>query len=413
MPASPHFIPIAKGWARTSVNTNIFRKQSVISFEDTQYTAFYDAEGYAILAKRTLGNSTWTIRKTDLRGNVKDAHNVICLTVDGAGYLHMCWDHHCHDLRYCRSVEPGSLELTPRLSMTGEREDRVTYPEFYRLPDGNLLFLYRDGQSGQGDLVMNYYDSPSQTWTQIQNNLISGEDARNAYWQTAIDSAGTIHLSWVWRETPDLATNHDMCYAKSADGGHTWLRSDGTAYTLPITMASAEYAERIPQNQELINQTAMCADAQGNPYIITYWRPVSTDVPQYHLIYHDGQQWHTQQVSQRTSAFRLGGPGSRRIEISRPQIVASGNQAVMLFRDVERGDVVSAAVCADLRQAAWTVYDLTEESVGLWEPTLDPARWEESRDLHLFVQHVGQGDGELEEDIPPQMAGILEWKPPL
>lgn len=29
--------------------------------------------------------------------------------------------------------------------MTGKDEDDVTYPEFYRMPDGDLLFVYRSG----------------------------------------------------------------------------------------------------------------------------------------------------------------------------------------------------------------------------------------------------------------------------
>jgi hypothetical protein len=33
--------------------------------------------------------------------------------------------------------------------------NRVTYPEFHALPGGDLLFLYRDGGSGGGNLAMN------------------------------------------------------------------------------------------------------------------------------------------------------------------------------------------------------------------------------------------------------------------
>ncbi|MGO8055575.1 BNR-4 repeat-containing protein, partial [Rhizobium leguminosarum] len=60
---------------------------------------------------------------------------------------------------------------------------------------------------------------------------------------------------------------HDICYARSKDGGKTWEKSSGEKYQSPITAANAEYALRIPQKSELINQTSMFADAQGNPYI--------------------------------------------------------------------------------------------------------------------------------------------------
>jgi hypothetical protein len=31
--------------------------------------------------------------------------------------------------------------------------------------------------------------------------------------------------------------------------------------------------------------------------------------------------------------------------------------------------------------------------------------------LDLYVQAVGQGDGEALENVPPQTAYVLEWKP--
>ena len=47
----------------------------------------------------------------------------------------------------------------------------------------------------------------------------------------------------------------------------------------------------------------------------------------------------------------------------------------------------------------------------MWEPSFDPVRWAETGELHVFVQRVGQGDGERTEDVPPQTVSILEWDP--
>lgn len=99
--------------------------------------------------------------------------------------------------------------------MTDKNEGKVSYPEFYILPNGNSLFLYRDGESGSGNLIMNHYDLKTQKCSQIQDAFIHGEAKRNAYWQVCIDSNGTIHISWVWRECGDMATNHDMYYART------------------------------------------------------------------------------------------------------------------------------------------------------------------------------------------------------
>lgn len=46
-------------------------------------------------------------------------------------------------------------------------EQSVTYPEFYRKSDGNLVFVYRDGSSGNGDCVVNEYDLKTKQWSRI------------------------------------------------------------------------------------------------------------------------------------------------------------------------------------------------------------------------------------------------------
>ncbi|HEY8935260.1 MAG TPA: BNR repeat-containing protein, partial [Cyclobacteriaceae bacterium] len=254
---------VGYGWAGTSINTVVFRKNSIVTNGHYQYIAYYDESGHVVLAKRNINSHSWQIKQTTLKGNVTDAHNAISLIVDGNGYLHIAWNHHSQALQYCQSIAPGSLELTPMMSMTGSNEDHVTYPEFYKTNSGDLIFLYRDGLSGEGNLVMNRYNIAAKQWTRVHSNLIDGEHERNAYWQACIDSNETIHLSWVWREDWDVATNHDVCYAQSKDGGKTWQKSTGEKYNLPITEETAEYACNIPEEHELINQTAMSADSKG------------------------------------------------------------------------------------------------------------------------------------------------------
>jgi hypothetical protein len=408
-------VPIGPGWARNQVNTVIFRHSALVSHGGLQYAAYYDAESRVTLAQRRLDDTAWRVVRAPYSGRTADAHNAISIAVDGDGYLHMAWGNHNGPLQYCRSVAPGALELTAPLAMIGADERRVTYPEFYALPGGDLLFLYRDGASGNGNLLLDRYLCAERRWVRVQDNLLGGEGARSAYWQMAVDRSGALHLSWVWREDPDVATNHDLCYAASPDGGVTWQTSDGAPCRLPITAATAEYACRIPQGSELINQTSICADDDGRPYIATYWRPEGSSAPQYQLVFHDGRAWNVAQVGRRTTPFTLRGTGTRRTPIARPQlVVASGagcNRAIMLFRDIERGERVSAAVCADLSRPAWQFLDLADLQVGLWEPNYDPALWAERRQLHLLVQRVGQGDGEALVDMPPQLVSVREWAP--
>jgi hypothetical protein len=404
-------VNVSDGWANNSINTVIFRHNSVISHKDYQYVAFYDEQAHVILAKRKLNTSQWKIQKTRYTGNIEDAHNCISMMVDGEGYLHIAWDHHGSPLRYCRSKYPEELELTERMPMVGSGEQNVTYPEFYRLLNGNLIFLYRDGSSGNGNLVLNYYDTQKKTWSNLHKNLIDGEGVRNAYWQAAIGANGSIHISWVWRESWDVATNHDLCYAKSTDNGKTWRKSNGEKYRLPITKETAEYGARIEQGSELINQTSMCVDNEGHPYIASYWKPLGDSIPQYHLVYGDGKQWKVKQISERKTAFSLSGGGTKRIPISRPQILVDDkNVLYLIYRDIERNNLVSFASCDDIEKNTWKFQDLTTFGVGMWEPTYDTELWRSVHELHLFVQNVGQGDAESLEKIRPQMISILEWK---
>jgi len=406
-------VPAGKrGYSQTSVNTAIFRKNSIVTHNGFQYIAFYDENGYLTLGKRELGNTQWTFYLSQYKGNCKDAHNVISIMVDGEGFLHVAFNHHGSSLNYCRSLRPGSLILGNKEIMVGRDETEVTYPEFYRLTNGDLIFVYRSGGSGRGNLIMNRYEAKTKTWQRVQNVLIDGENERNAYWQLYVDNVNTIHLSWVWRETPDVATNHDLCYARSRDGGVTWEKSDGEKYRLAITAENAEYVWHIPEDSELINQTGMCADKNGNPYIATYWRDRESTVPQYRLVWFDGETWHMQQIFERKTPFTLKGGGTKRIPISRPQLVIDNergkNNLYYIFRDEERGDKVSLASTRDLEKGIWETRDLTDFSVGAWEPTYDTELWREEHKLHLFVQHTDQGDGEKTGLLSPQPVYILE-----
>lgn len=403
---------ISKGWAKNSINTVIFRRNAIVTRGDFQYTAWYDSSGVVILAKRRMDSKNWMIIRTLFQGNVRDAHRCISLMVDGDGYLHMSWDHHGNPLHYCRSRFPENPKFLDILPMTGNMESNVTYPEFYNLPDGDLIFLYRDGSSGSGNLVMKYYNTGQKLWSDLHTNLIDGEGKRNAYWQMAVAPDGSLHLSWVWRETWDVATNHDLCYAVSRDKGKTWLKSTGEPYSLPITAENAEYAARIPQGKELINQTSMCVDDQSHPFIASYWAPAGGDIPQFHLIYFDGNKWSVKQITDRRTPFTLKGGGTKKIPVSRPQIlVDKKNTVYMIYRDIEHGSRVTAGVCKDLDKNIWTFQDLTDFSVNQWEPTYDTELWRTRNILHIFLQVTGQGDAEQTEDIPPQMVSVLEWQP--
>lgn len=394
-------VDVAEGWASTPVNAAIFRRNSLWTHENEQYISFYNAEGSMVLGKRKLAAGDWTLNDTGYHGNVRDAHNIISMAVDGDGFLHVAFDHHDDSLHYCRSIAPGSLELGPMESMVGFNEIDVTYPEFYSMPDSDLLFVYRSGGSGHGDMVINRYSTAEQKWTNVQDVLIDGEVRRSAYWQLCVDSGGTIHLSWVWRETMEVETNHDLCYARSRDGGVTWESSKGEQYQLPITQETAEVVWPVPQGQDLINQTSMTADSEGHPYIATNWRDGDSDTPRYRIVWNDGEVWRQSVVPGSDTPFQLGRGGE--VPVSRPQLVVDDGRAIMIFRSAARGNRVTIASTKDIRKGKWTLHDITGYSVHSWEPTLDSELWRQSGRLHILVQDCGP-----DADTPASMIKVLE-----
>ncbi|WP_293741328.1 BNR repeat-containing protein [uncultured Pedobacter sp.] len=403
------------GWASNSVNTVIFRKNALITFKGIQYAAYYDHEQNVVLAKRKVGASQWTVVTTPYKGDATDAHKSISIMVDGDGFLHIAWGQHNNSLNYAKSTSAGSLTLGNMERMLSLKENKVSYPEFYKLANGDLLFFYRDGGSGNGNLMINRYHLKTKKWTRVQDGMIDGEGQRNAYWQVAVDQAGTIHLSWVWRESPDVASNHDLCYAKSTDGGTTWLKSTGGKYTLPITATNAEYTVTIPQKSELINQTSMFADSKGKVFIAGYWRGMNETGPQYHLVFKTDSSWKVSNLNFRKTTFSLSGTGTKAIPISRPQIVVWDNgkhyAAGLLFRDAERQNVASIALNNNLEADDWTIKDLTQTPLGDWEPTYDTELWKNKKILSLFLQNVVQIDGEGRADRLPTPVQVLDWKP--
>ena len=108
----------------------------------------------------------------------------------------------------------------------------------------------------------------------------------------------------------------------------------------------------------------------------------------------------------------MSGVGTKRIPFSRPQLlVGRTGEVVVVYRDAARGGGVTVARSRDPDHARWAVEELWRSPVGQWEPTYDIDRWRRGGRLSLFVQRVGQGDGESLEDVPAQPVTLLDGSP--
>ena len=428
-PPSARLIPLAQdAFSGSSVNVLSGVKQTLYTRNGLQYAAFYNANAKLVVAKRAVNSDQWQVVETSFSGNVNDAHNHISLVVDDEDYLHIAWDHHNTPLKYARSVAPGSLQLTKArmLSQPGAEaaalENSVTYPQFYALANGDLLFAYRDGGSGRGNLVLNRYNGKSKQWQRLHNSLIDGEGQRSAYWDMAVDANGVLHLAWIWRETPDVATNHDLSYAQSTDNGATWQRLNGQPYTLPITLDTGEVVKAVPQQHKLMNPPVVTADAQSRPFIASYWADTPTNIPRYHVVFSDDTQgkgspdWHEMKAPKVAENFGLSGHGTKRPPISRAVLLVestrNARQVHLIYRDdYQHGNVI--ALSSPLKKPAWHSQVLLDQAVGAWEPSLDIAAWHNEQQAHLLLQAVAQNDGNDHQSLAtaPSHIGVLVWQP--
>ena len=418
--SSSDFTEIGEAYSGNSINTSIFRKNAISSWANSKkecYYAccYYDSKGNVIVA---IADKDFSWKSCDICciGNIRDAHNSISCMIDGNGFIHVAWSDHNGQLNYVRSKKSCELLFQTELSsddfpsqkMIGDLEDRVTYPEFYYQPSGNLVFLYRSGESGDGLLVVNQYDTSSSAWTRIHNCLISGEGHVSPYWQACVDTLGRLHISWTWRETADVNSNYNICYAVSTDDAlKEFCRSDSTRYDLPITEASAEVICPVPQNSMLINQTSMAVDEDNTPYIATFWR--TDGIVQYRILRgkkSEGNKnmnsgfsevspvssWSVMNTGIRTTDFRLDGKGTKRLPCARPSILISGtgDQAVilLLIRDEELQDEpIIAAYSASDSSGKWRILKIAEMNMGEWEPQVDMNAWNRERSLLMYLQY--------------------------
>ena len=302
------------------------------------FIAYYDAGRRMTVSSLPFGSEQFTSRKLDSVTGW-DSHNYIAMAEDAAGHLHVIGNLHNDPLVYFRTTRAGdvnSLERMPVL-VDATREQRMTYPVFIQQRGQDLVMKYRDGGSGNGNEIYVAYDTRTRRWRSLLDTpLVDGEGRRNAYFVGPTPGPdGLFHLTWVWRDTPDAETNHDLSYARSRDLVH-WQRSDGTPIKLPITLASAEIVDPVPVRGGMINNnTVIGFDHESRP-VITYHKFDAHGNTQVFLARRERQGWRSVQLTQwRDFRWEFGGRGSltSRLEVQPLTPVGRNHAALFVVRD--------------------------------------------------------------------------------
>lgn len=284
-------------------NMASFDQDKVLSFNGFQYTLYWDRDKTLVLARRNLADDVLKLlrfKEYTLTINPRDGHRNTVVGISPAdGRLHLSWDHHNNPLRYTKSRRgiisdpPAQLTLehfepAQPLLPDDPLETRVTYPRFLNDGEAVLYFIYRQGGSGRGDNYIHRYQAESSTWKRMgTTGLFSrhgtypawdNSTSRNAYLNDVLfDNRNRLHVTWTYREAGrSWASNHDLHYAYSDDGGQTWRNNEGQQIADLNNGDSIELADRgivvreIPVFSWLMNQTTMVIDSRNRPHVITY-----------------------------------------------------------------------------------------------------------------------------------------------
>jgi putative BNR repeat neuraminidase len=289
---------------------------ALLTYPPHQYVAYYDADRRMTVASRELSSASWRTHRLDETIGW-DSHNYIIMILDDSGYLHVAGNMHVHPLKYFRTEAPFDIDTLVRVeSMVGSEEQRVTYPKFLRGPYDALIFTYRDGSSGDGNQIYNVYSPETRTWRRLLDQpLLDGKGQMNAYpVGPTLGPNGYYHVCWVWRDTPDCATNHHLSYARSRDLV-TWERGNGQLLELPMTIETAEVVDPVPAGGGILNgNTKLGFDHQDRPVIAYHKFDEDGFTQLYNARLEDGA-WVIYQSSDWSYRWEFSGGGSIQNEI--------------------------------------------------------------------------------------------------
>jgi hypothetical protein len=241
------------------------------------------------------------------------------MAIDADGYIHLSGNMHCDLLVYFRTTKPYDIHSFKRIpEMVGREEKRCTYPKFIRGADEELIFTYRDGGSGNGNQIYNVYDLKTKTWRRLLDTpLIDGQGKMNAYIVGPVRGpGGYFHICWVWRDTPNCYTNHDLCYARSRDMVN-WETITGKRITLPMTIdTEGIIVDPVPVKGGMINgNTRIGFDSNKRP-VISYHKFDKDGMTQIYNARLENGRWKIYQTSDWNYRWYFQGGGCIHFEIN-------------------------------------------------------------------------------------------------
>lgn len=282
-----------------------------------QFAAYYDAKCNLVVAGRALTDDDWS--RTVLPEKIGwDSHNYVTMTLDGSQQLHLSGNMHVGPLVYFKSTVPLAAATLERLTqLVGSEEVKMTYPRFFRGPQDEFIYTYRDGSSGDGNQIFNVYNEATAIWNRLLDApLTDGRGKRNAYLNgPSLGEDGFYHVVWVWRESPDCATNHDISYMRSRDL-RDWENIRGESLSLPVVLESpGVIVDPVPVGGGLINGNATYGFDHDKRVVVTYHKYDAQGNSQVYNARWNGTQWDTVPATHWDTRWSFSGGGSIEFDV--------------------------------------------------------------------------------------------------
>ncbi|NCT09049.1 MAG: hypothetical protein GW772_03075 [Flavobacteriia bacterium] len=294
-----------------------------------QYIAYYNANRNMVVGQRNLDEDKFDLHilpptfREEAGGTSTvlgwDGHNYITIGIDKNGYIHVSGNVHANPLTYFRSTKPNDISTLEQVfEMIGTEEKRTTYPRFMVTKEGDFLYNYRDGGSGNGKEIYNIYNSETKTWKRFFDEpLTDGLGLMSAYQtQPTLLKDGWYHMYWVWRDTPDCSTNHDLSYMKSSDL-KKWYNAFGEPVELPASPdKKLLIVDPIPVKGGIINLAAKMVLDDKNKPVFTYHKYDSDGNIQLYTAQIQDNKWIFKQVTNWDYRWEFSGMGTMIFELN-------------------------------------------------------------------------------------------------
>lgn len=256
-------------------------QNKIVTVGDKTHVVWLDADESGFWVRgRTLTRSTGAWSETVTIGSGQDNHGGPALTVDSEGYLHVFYYPHHEPIRYRRSLRPNDMTGWSEEVQFGEE---LSFPVAVCTDDDTLIVTarrgYHDGGVGNwregAHMEQEIWAKPRGGDWQILSTILRSRYSGYAQYAAGLalgPDGRTLHFNARIYETtgrPSEQAAVTIAYLRSADGGRTWSKANGSPVSLPATAATVDVVipDGGPDGPEPYGGS-FAVDAVGTPHLM-------------------------------------------------------------------------------------------------------------------------------------------------